>query len=313
MQKRVIVICCLLLLAACQQVFTSQKKETAGTGEFRVGTEGLRMSFLRNLPPDRIFDTEGIIPMTLQVENRGTALVGGPNDLVFLSGFDPSIITNIPTTGQKIPRIHPRDQFTPQGGIDHVSFEGKITSLQGKGIDRYPARIQATLCYQYQTIASTNVCIDPNPFLPTIQPKVCVPTSVSLGSQGAPVAVTLVELDPALGKTRFRINIQNIGGGEVFRPSALAKCSPFSTGLNFNEIDYVKINKVKVQDKDLIAACSPLNDKHLRLTNNAGTLFCELTGLTGTAVFASPLVVQLEYGYRSTILKNTEINIILKL
>jgi len=167
--------------------------------------------------------------------------------------------------------------------------------------------LQATLCYNYRTVASANVCLDPNPFSATVQQKVCTPASVSLGGgQGAPVAVNIVEVDPALGKTRFRIRVQNVGGGEVFKPAALNKCSPFSEGLKFDEIEYVKVLKVNTQNKNL--KCNPLVDGgHLRLTGGQGTLFCEVDGLTGTAAFVSPLVIELEYGYRQTLLKSVDI------
>ena len=295
---------CLLAIVGCAQV-SPQTKDAAAVGEqFRTGTEGVRASFLPNLPPSRIFDTEAL-SVTLQVENRGTSRVGGPGDAVYLSGFDPSIITGVSTAGIRIPELQHRDAFTPQGGIDHISFQGRVQSLKNKGIDRYPARLQATLCYNYRTVASANVCIDPNPFSATIQQKVCTPASVGLGSQGAPVAVSAVEVDPALGKTRFRVRIQNVGGGEVFKPASLNKCSPYSEGLRFDEIDYVKVLKVASQNKNL--RCSPLTEQHVRLTGGVATLFCELDGLTGTSSYISPLVVELEYGYRTTLLQSVDI------
>ena len=308
MKKSGVILLCMLFFTACAQLTSQQKKEDLGINEFRVGNEGLRAVFVTNLPPDRIFGGENL-DVTLQIENKGTSPVIGENSRIYLSGFDPSIITGVPTTGIQLPKIHPRDQFTSQGSIEHISFQGKTISLENKGIDKYPARLQATLCYGYETIASANVCLDPNPFSATIRQKVCTPASVGLGGgQGAPIAVTMVEIDPALGKTRFRIKVQNVGGGEVFRPSALDKCSPFSTeGLRFNDVDYIKVRSIRMQDKDIKPSCNPMTEQHLRLTNNAGTLFCEITGLVGTAAYISPLIIELEYGYRTTFLKSVDL------
>lgn len=304
--KKNVLVCSLIFLtfvASCTPL-QSTSKDAAQAQQFRVGTEGIRAVFLQNLPPARIFDTEPL-SVVLELENRGTASVGGPGDAVYLSGFDSSIITGIPVTGVRMPDIQPRDQFTPVGGRDTATFQARITSLKNKGIDRYPARLQATICYNYRTIASANACIDPNPFSATIQQKVCTPASVALGSQGAPVAVSIVEVDPALGKTRFRIRVQNVGAGEVFKPAALNKCSPYSEGPRFDEIDFVKVLKVNIQNRNL--RCNPLVDQHLRLTGGTGTLFCEFDGLTGTATYISPLVVELEYGYRTTLLQSVDI------
>ncbi len=307
-QKILFLASILLLITACAQLPGGQTRETAAAGAeaFRTGTEGLRATFVQNLPPARIFDTEPL-SVTIQVENRGTARqVQGR---IYLSGFDPSIITGVSTAGIQIPDLQPRDQFTPQGGIDFLSFPpSRIASLQQKGIDRYPARLQATLCYQYRTTGSANVCLDPNPFSATVQQKVCTPASVSTGSQGAPIAVSIVELDPALGKTRFRIKIQNVGGGEAFKSASLAKCSPYSEGLKFDEIDYIKVLKVNIMNRDIRQSCDPLDDGFLRLTQGAATLFCEVDlKSSGTATFISPLVVELEYGYRTTQLKTLDI------
>lgn len=304
MKRLVIVV--LLVLVACQQQAV-QQKDALAVSQFRVGSEGVRAEFLTNLPPARIFDTEPL-SVTLRLENRGTGVVGGPGDRVFLSGFDPSIITGISAVGEQISDIRPRDQFTPQGGVDHVTFQGRVRSLRSKGVDRYPARLQATLCYGYETVASANVCVDPNPFAPTIQQKVCTPGFVGLGGgQGAPVAVTGVEVDPALGKTRFRIQVQNVGGGELFRPESLERCSPFSEGLSFDNVDVLKVKSVLVSDRQLLQKCAPLSNGELRLVNGVGTLFCELDRVAGVAAFVAPLVVQLEYGYRTTLLRNVDI------
>ncbi|MBI4016683.1 MAG: hypothetical protein HY363_03240 [Candidatus Aenigmarchaeota archaeon] len=300
---RKVVLVFILLLASCTQLQPASK-EAVQAQQFRTGTEGINAVFLQNLPPSRVFDTEPL-SATLELENKGTARVGGPGDAVYLSGFDPSIITGIPTTGIRMPDIQPRDQFTPVGGKDTASFNARIASLKNKGIDKYPARLQATICYNYRTTASANVCIDPNPFSATIQQKVCTPASVGLGSQGAPIAISTVEVDPALGKTRFRIRIQNSGRGEVFKPAALNKCSPYSEGPRFDEIDFVKVLKVSIQNRNL--RCNPLVEQHLRLTGGTGTLFCEFDGLTGTATYISPLVIELEYGYRTTLMQSVDI------
>ena len=66
------------------------------------------------------------------------------------------------------------------------------------------------------------------------------------GTQGAPIAVTSVDVDAAPRVTRLRIQISNVGGGTVFKSGGdyLSKCSPYhSAGLRYNDVDYVTLSK----------------------------------------------------------------------
>jgi len=297
--KRGLMAVLFLLLVACGTGTTDEPQAT----DFRYGTEGLYMNFVPNLPPPRLFDNQAL-DVLIQVENRGTSNIA--DGMLYLSGFDPAIVTGI-SSGQRIPLLEGRGPFMPQGAIDAVSFKGRIASLSGQRIDKYPATLLATACYSYETVATAQVCIDPNPFAPTRQQKVCTPAPVGTGSQGAPVAVTTVEVDPAPGKTRFRIGIQSVGGGDVFRPqtSVLAKCSPYSGGLGFDDVDYIQVVGVSVSGVSI--ECRPLDQGYLRLTNGQGQLFCETTQLTQQTAYLTPLNIQLRYGYRQSMSVPVEI------
>lgn len=263
------------------------------------------MVFLPNLPPVQMFDNEEFNAI-LEVENRGAFDMGGAGDKVYLTGFDPSVITGISAFGAQIPQLVGRDQFTPVGGIDNIAFKGRVRLLQS----RYPARILATACYGYETVATANVCLDPNPFSPTIKQKVCFPSNVALGNgQGAPVAVSLVELVPSPGTARFKIHIRNVGTGVPLRQgvSVLNKCSPSSPGLAIDEVGYVQLADVSVGGVSIKHTCRPLDSDHIRLSNNAGTVFCELANVRGSSAFISPMTIILRYGYQQSISSATEI------
>jgi hypothetical protein len=183
--------------------------------------------------------------------------------------------------------------------------------LTGKRIDKYTPTVLATACYNYETIASAQVCIDPNPFAPTSVQRVCLPTTVSPGSQGAPIAVTTVGVDASPGKTRFTIQISNVGGGDVFKfgPQYMDSCSPYNPGLGYDEIDYVQVGEVSVADVSIRETCKPLDirDGHIRLTNGQATLFCEFVGMREQSPYVTPLNIILRYGYRQSIARPIEI------
>lgn len=300
----VVLLLVLVFLAACRP--QPQTRDAAQfLPEFRVGTQGLAMRFVPNLPPPRVFSGETLGVM-IELENRGTYTVGGPGDKVYLSGFDPTIIAGISTFGEQIPVLEGRSQYVPQGGFGTIGFEGITRVLN----NRYPVVLVANACYGYETVAAANVCIDPSPFSATVRQKVCVPQNVPLGGgQGAPVAVSLAELQPSPGTTRFKIHVQNVGGGEVFRAGTthLAKCSPYTEGLAFDEIDYVELADVLISGVSIKHTCKPLDKGHIRLTNGQGMVFCELSVPRSAAAYVTPLTVVLRYGYRDTIVQPIEV------
>jgi hypothetical protein len=304
MRKAVLVcgILLLLVLASCKSAAPQERPTFAQ--EFRRGNQGLFMRFAQNLPPLRLFSGEQLA-MVLEVENRGTYTIGGPGDRIYVSGFSPNIISGISPAGEQLPLLEGRSQFVNQGGFDTVSFKAETRVLQ----DRYPVRLLATACYGYETVAPGTVCIDPLPYAPAIRQKVCVPQNVQLGGgQGAPVAVSLIETDASPGKTRFKIHISNVGGGEVFRAGAqmLNKCAP-GGGLGFDEIDYVELTDVIVDGVSIRGSCRPLDAGHVRLTNGQGLVYCEYDRPRGEAAYVAPITAVLRYGYRSGLFQDLEI------
>ena len=304
----ILLIALTLVLVGCRPSPTAPTTREGIYPEYRIGIEGVRIAFAPNMPPQRLFDNEKF-QAVIEVENTGTFPIGGAGDRVYISGFDPTIITGIPIGGQPIPQLEGRSQFVPQGGFDRVVFEGTLRSLRGKNIDKYPARILATACYGYKAIASAPICIDPEPFAPTTKQKVCFPAPTAFGGgQGADVGVVNVEVEPSPGRTRFKIEIQNMGRGDVFRPGGqlLQKCSPFTPPLEFDEIDYVLLEDVRLSGTSITPTCKPLDRGHIRLTNGRGSVHCEFATRGGDA-YITPMTIVLSYGYRLAAFKDVEI------
>ena len=282
---------------------------TAPTPDAHSGSEGVVIRFLPNYPPQQIYDTQPFDVM-VEVRNRGAADVNPAKGNVYLSGFDPAMIPGIPTTGAQLPTIEGKTEFNPEGGYETVEFKSALRALGVKEIDKYSAPLQATACYLYYTVASENVCIDPDPYSVTGERKVCTPTSVGFGTQGAPIAVTSVDVDAAPRTTRFKISIANVGGGVVFKPggNTLSKCSPYSMNpLEYNEINHVMVTKVEVSGRQITSTCKP-EGGFIRLDPaGRGELFCEFSGIPGSSAYATPLIVELDYGYKSSVIRNVDI------
>ncbi len=309
MIKKIILAISLLMLISCQLVPTTQQQEPIYTENFRTGTEGTRLNFIKNLPPEKLLDTEPFTAM-IELTNEGTHTLGGAGDKIYLAGFDPAIIQGISTTGQQIPQLEGRSQYIYEPSVDAVQFKGTIRDLSSLRMDKYKATIVATACYSYETIATAQVCIDPDPYSATAKQKVCTPEDTFLGTQGAPIAVEEVKVIPSKGTTRFRIHVRNAGYGDSYKNGIdyLQKCSPYSTGLAFDEIDYIQVGDVTISGTNIKPTCKPLDSTgHLRLTNGAGVLICELKNIRGQTPYMTPLSILLRYGYRNSIFQEIEI------
>ena len=292
----IILLIASLLITSCEMMPTKKEAKKEPTG--LTGNQGIEINFIPNMPPARVYP--GKITILLRAENKGTSKL--EQGKVYLSGFDPNII-KLDKKEKEIPELEGRGPYRTQGDIEQIEFSGTINNLN---VEKYNTIILATSCYKYKTKASTEVCIDPNPFTPTQQPKICTPTDIDLKSgQGAPIAVTKIEVDAAKEKTRFRIHIKNTGKGTAFDESKISKCSPYSEGLSFTDINLIKVEKVTVAGTEL-ENCKPLTNNNLRLTEGEGTLYCELD-TRGTGAYITPISITLSYGYRDTTTKQIEV------
>ncbi len=301
----------LVTLSSCSGLGSNKGSKQNVDASYRTGSQGLTMNFMQNMPPYRIYDNERL-NVGLEIYNNGATDMKGSQGRVYLSGFDPTIITNIYSSGQPIPAVEGKQMYNTEGSYTNVYFDGYIRSLQARNIDEYKPTLLATLCYSYETIADPMVCLDPDPYTPTQREKGCNAEVVTntKGSQGAPVAVSSVEVEPTKGKTRFKIYVSNVGGGQVFRDgySYLDRCSPYdSTGLQYNDINIVRVSDVSIGTTSITGTCKPLENGYLRIKDSgAGYMVCEYSGITGSE-YTTPLRIKLEYNYRSSVRKEVQI------
>ncbi|MFH0977866.1 MAG: hypothetical protein V1837_01055 [Candidatus Woesearchaeota archaeon] len=301
-------IACLLPLSSC----TAGRSQAINAGDenFRTGTQGLQLRFLPYSPPDKIFDNEEL-HARIEVFNKGAEDITGSNNRLYLSGFDTTIITGIPTMGFQIPDLQGKKFFNPEGEFDNVDITGFVRDLKSRNIDFYNTILMATACYKYKTIADPSACVDPDPFSTSVQDKVCdFNSQPALGSQGAPVIIDSVQVEAMNGKARFKISARNAGGGDVLKDGAdiLDRCNPYDPkGLDIRDLDYVHVDEVVLGDTSILGNCRPLENGYLRLrTSGSGAMICEVDGLSGPA-YLTPLRITVSYNYRSIITQNLRI------
>jgi hypothetical protein len=315
--KFILVVIIILFLSSC-----ASDSRRPGDEHFRTGSEGLVMRFIPNSPPAKIYD-EDILSALIEIHNAGATDVSGGNNRLYISGFDPSLITGVDMHGIIIEDLDGKDFDFPDGGYTTIHFEGSLRDLRSRNVEVYEPTLLITACYEYETIANPEVCIDGDPYAVTSEEKVCsAGSSKGAGTQGAPIAVSSVATEPTRGKSRFKITINNVGGGCVFKDGwdVLDRCNPYDGAqLSMDDINYVRVDEVKVGDTDITSSCKPLQNGYLRIKDNgectnvpggaaqgSGYMICELGGITEPA-YTTPLRIKLSYNYRDSITKRIKI------
>ncbi len=285
------------------------------SADYRKGTQGIEISFMQNMPPSEIYDNSPI-ELVVEVRNKGAhpqiqRATGWPIIVtsegrgigtLYLDGFDDKIIMGMPKQ-ISIPTVYGKGPYNPEGEYDIVTFRGNVINLDVQGLQEYDAKFMVTSCYTYETIASQTVCIDPEPYSISQRDKVCIiPDSYSFsGGQGGPVAVTKVEEKVYGDKIYFTITISNSGNGRVVDKNKINTACPYS-------LDYSNLNKVQVSGK--VSGYSLVCDQggNINLLNNKGTIMCYIPRpSTARSAYTTPIQINLNYGYTSSITKNIKI------
>jgi hypothetical protein len=149
---------------------------------YSTGTQGIVLDFLENSPPADLYDQQ-TYPFSVELYNKGSS---DTNPYMTLSGFDKNII-HVDWTNRQVGLIPKRSIEYPEGGYGYLTDNVRITLPQeATGI---PTTIMATACYDYETSATIQICVDPNPA--SNKDDVCEAKSFTIsGGQSAPVAIT---------------------------------------------------------------------------------------------------------------------------
>ena len=349
--KNFIIITFLLILIFSISACGNKTSGSTSKEEVRVGTQGIIANFLPNNPPDKLHADDSSqknpFDVILELRNQGAypqpedlSLIGGlggPKGRLYLSGYDPYIITLVPkelksgqsATGADLNQLalDGKSTINPNGGQDILAFQGSIEYSRLK-VDKYDVTLLATACYQYETAVGPTVCIDPDPYTTVNQKKVCQVKDTTLSSQGAPVAITSINEEAFDQKTQFKITIKNVGGGEVIKKESLDKCDPYgksstaagpssSSKIERDDLDKVYVDFVNIADRPI--TCGPFADGTvkgtkgiLRMINGEGFIICELQKSKGeysntASAYTTPMVIHLSYGYRTSITRTMQI------
>jgi len=291
-----------LFIVGCQGLVLGGERpeETSSLSNYvRSGVNGLEMFFIDGLPPRSMYDTTDLV-IVLDLKNQGTHDLAQDKCFVEMSGPDWNIIRGI-NKRRTCGDIDGKSVFNTEGGFNQIEFKSQNIYLP-QGVDQYSPNIVLNSCYNYKTVASPQVCIDPGFYQITAEQKACQVRDVSLGGgQGAPVSIDLVKVDMLGEKALFEIDVSNSGGGRVISPlSSLNRCPG---NLNYNDFDEVRYT-VSLSG-EFPEKCTP-TDHMVRLSNNKGKIFCTFR-TSSTTAYESPLQIELNYNYLQSVSKKIDV------
>ncbi len=287
------------LVAGCNRLQSSKQKavDTARGNvlldKVYIGTKGITMTYMKNSPPRRIYDSNNI-NLLLELKNQGAHATDGK---IFLTGYDPKIIKGIDPE-KRFRQLEGKSKFNSEGDLEVLEFNSNTIRLP-KGTDIYPVRFLASMCYQYETLANPIVCIDPKFYDVSVEEKACQVRDVPMGGgQGAPISVRNVRVDTIKDKAHFKIEIENAAKGKVVRYN--------DCPLN---LKYDDLNKIKYQVTlagDRPEKCTPQTE--VRMVNNKATIICTFRiPNQNKYAYSTPLEIKLNYGYMDSVVQDVEI------
>jgi hypothetical protein len=315
MSKKIIVA--MLIIAALAITGCGKGNGNADlTKSYVGGTVGLSTYLIEGAPPPNIQDA-GTSPFSVGVaiENQGEADIGpgteNPFMIVRLEGINPE---QFGVTDDFIKQQVNAPVKGARRNFDGTIFPGEITTVTFDSLTYKPDihgntqfTIRADVCYDYQTIATTQICVKDDVLENIQDSSICSLTGQkSPQNSGGPVHITSVVENP-MSSNKIQINfvIEHVGLGEFFgRPAAGSsnqEICDFSVR-NTNKY-YVDVEVEPLSDTGIAISCSRFNGARtgrIKLYQGAPTtVSCTLERTRASAgrVFQDLLNIKLKYRY----------------
>ena len=314
----------MMILSGCGP--TDQGNTIDLTNRFVGGTVGINTYFLEGLPPAVVHDN-GQFPFSVAVvlENLGeTDIVPGSTHgflRVELEGINPNqwgaVANPTATSDGADDALLVQTLQTPLRGarknFDGSILPGEITTLAFEGLNYMPNirgnvdyTIRASICYDYQTLSTTLLCIKDDVLESIQDDSICSLTGEKFPQNtGGPVQVTsMIQLPLAENRVQVNFVIEHVGTGEFYGNMIGAEsdgetCSPSVS--NFNK-HWVNVAIDPLSDSRLSINCPRLggSDGNVKLYQGAPqTISCIITrdGESQGRIYQDLLEVVLNYRY----------------
>ncbi len=314
----------ILFIIGCSTSTTKKSKDI----DVRVGFEGLKLEFLKNTPPQKIFEKE-TFPVIIKIGNKGAFSLKDNDKAILSLGVERDYTENVQLlAGRRVQKVNGnaatfnlegKSVINQKGEEELVSYNVKAGQVDPQS-EFHSSTVIATLCYPYQTELDATVCIDTD--ISGIRPgkKVCKLQDIVFNNgQGGPVAVTKIEVQmlptqesqsqEGYGriKPQFLIFVENKGQGTVIRKESVNEfCTQSGTTHKNINIVYVDASlsgqKLKCQLEATEGTSLP---GHIKLKDKKDIIWCSKEdGIPAQDTYLTPLRIVLTYGYTQSISTN---------
>lgn len=290
-----LVVCVMLSLLGCGE---GEEGLPAGGVPFLGGTTGLLVNF-ENSPPPEVFDGgEFPFDILVKLKNNGEWDVPKEEARVKISGIraeqfglaESELVKNSPEDLPKMRRDMTGTLIDSPPVIVEFNNLNHGEAITGSELS-YP--IRADVCYNYGTLAVTQLCVRENILNPQEGGICTINEAKTVYNSGAPVHVaTLTENARSNDKIGFTFAIQHLGTGDIYEQETL--CNKESTA--YEDRVYVSVD-AGVEG----LSCSGLGEGggtegFVKLFGGTKTVSCTLT-LPNPSDYKLPLTITLGYDY----------------
>lgn len=298
------------------------------TTNYYSGTQGLEIKFMDQAPQSEVYENSRFV-VGFEIENAGAADVTETNYGILSIGFDSFYIdasevssaegVQETTNSVIIPGVQlvGRSQLNPSGSTAHISFPGfRTRSIMGQ-IESPNTQLTASLCYPYNTLYFGSVCVDHSLAGLDLRQQVCYQSNLELTSQGAPVAITRIDVEnqPVTSggesiavRPVFTVHIQNVGPGSVLSP--IVGSANLDRVCSFQDITRQDFNTVDIEATLSASTSLTCTPNPVKLVDDIGISRCEVNDedlIIGNHNYEAPLSIKLSYVYQSAISKKIDI------
>ncbi len=317
-----------LFLIGCSGTYSPAEKVV----DYHKGNDGVEISLVAEDYLDVLYE-KSFFTINLAVENLGAYNIIEDNQIIISLSYDPFYVktkglydkdneqkrlaegiekkdSSLVVKGIK---LFGKSKYYPSGSDLFLSFPFfEIKEILGQR-EKPSTSLFASVCYPYQTILSNMVCIDLNVMGANLRDQVCTQEDLNLANQGAPLAITQIEVEnqPAgvdVVEPTFTIHVRNNGSGIVLSPASTS--DELERVCSFEELNKKDFNTIYVEallSNSNVLECSP---NPIKLFDDEGITRCPAKDeklILGHHSFQAPLTVTLSYVYLSSISKDIEI------
>jgi hypothetical protein len=178
-----------------------------------AGSTGLIMNYHQDSPPAEAYSGK---PFMIIVDVTNSGAYDIEEGTIYISNLVEDDVSIIGDRSKPI-NLYGRSKYAAEGERTSIVWNAQAKNIN----EEVTSTIGVTAEYLYKSHSTTSVCIDPDILGLKKGRKACtMQKDISLGDQGAPVAISAVKLDVITdgsnaGEVYFIFSIQNVGGGEV--------------------------------------------------------------------------------------------------